>query len=343
MFFINELINLDRKQKNRVATIIEGEHQGKKAIYVGERLYNSEEDVAVFTSLPREVVASDKPTIAMMNGERVFVESIKSDPHMIICGGGHVSIAVIKMAKMLEFSVTVLEDRPFFAERAKAAGADYVICDQFEKGLETIEGNENTYFVIVTRGHRYDIECLRSILKKNHAYIGMIGSKKRVKSVKDLMISDGFDKNLVDSMYSPIGMKIGAETPAEIAVAIMAEIIQVKNQEKGSSGFTTEIIEYLEKEWKKTKLPLAIVTIISRKGAAPRGIGTKMLVMRTGQMIGTIGGGCAEADIQHQAIQCMEQGISKLVQVDMTGKDAEEDGMVCGGMIEVFIDCFQLF
>lgn len=343
MLFINELMNLDRKQKNRVATIIEGQHQGKKAIYIDGDLYDSQGEVGLFTSIPSEVISGDKATITELNGDRIFVESLKSDPHMVICGGGHVSISVIKMAKMLEFYVTVLEDRPIFADRARAAGADCVVCEPFEKGLDKIEGNENTYFVIVTRGHRYDVECLQSILKKRHAYIGMIGSKKRVKGVKDLMVGYGFDKSLVDSIYSPIGLSIGAETPAEIAVSIMAEIIQIKNQEKGTIGFTTEILEYLQKEWKKTKFPLAVVTIISRKGAAPRGLGTKMLVIRTGQMIGTIGGGCAEADIQQLAIQCMEQGVSKLVQVDMTGKEAEEDGMVCGGVIEVFIDCFQLF
>lgn len=343
MLFLNELMNLDTKQENRVATIIEGKNQGKKAIYIDGSLYDSQGDVSLFTAISEEAIAADKAMITEVNGERVFLESIKSEPHMVICGGGHVGVAIIKMAKMLEFYVTVLEDRPVFANNARQAGADCVICEQFEKGLKKIDGNKNTYFVIVTRGHRYDVECLRAILQKTHAYIGMIGSKKRVKAVKELLFEENFAPALIDSIYSPIGLRIGAETPAEIAVSIMAEIIQVKNQDKGSSGFTIEIMDYLKKEWSRTKFPLAVVTIISRKGAAPRGVGTKMLVIRTGQMIGTIGGGCAEASIQQEAIQCMETGTSKLMQVDMTGREAEDDGMVCGGVIEVFIDCLQLF
>lgn len=343
MLFLNELTELDMKKRNRIATVIEGSHVGKKAIYIDGGLYDSQGDVEFFTSIPDEAILSEKATVLESGGERIFLESVKPNPHMVICGGGHISIPVIKMAKMLDFKVTVLEDRPMFADNARKAGADQVICNAFEKGLATIAGDQNTYFVIVTRGHRYDVECLEYILKKPHAYIGMIGSKKRVHSVKELMEEKGFERELIDSIYSPIGLRIGAETPAEIAVSIMAEIVQVKNKEKGTVGFTTELFQYLKTDWKQTKFPVAIVTIISRKGSAPRGIGTKMLVVRTGQMIGTIGGGCAESAIQQQAIQCMEKGQSKLVCVDMTGREAEDDGMVCGGIIEVFIDCHQLF
>lgn len=336
-------MELDRKKKNRVATVIEGNHIGQKAIYIDGSLYDSQGDVDFFVTIPEDSITSEKPLVIEHREERIYLESVTSDQHMVICGGGHVSIPIIKMAKMLEFRVTVLEDRPKFADNARAAGADFVLCDTFEHALSTIQGDSNTYFVIVTRGHRYDAQCLEQILNKDHAYIGMIGSKKRVYAVKQLMKEKGFEESLLDSIYSPIGLNIGAETPAEIAISVMAEIVQVKNKEKGTSGYTTELLHYLITEWKKMRFPIAIITIISRKGSAPRGIGTKMLAVRTGQMIGTIGGGCAEAAIQQQAMLCMEQGSSKLVCVDMTGKEAEEDGMVCGGCIEVFIDCHQLF
>lgn len=343
MSFLEQILCNQKKNKVRIATVVQGENIGKKSFYYNGAVENTNTE-DFFQLLEKEEskkIQEEQSIIIEKNGQKVFIESLQKEPHMVICGGGHVSIPVIKMAKMLEFRVTVLEDRPSFADNARRAGADEVICNSFVQGLHQIEGNENTYFVIVTRGHRYDVDCLTEILQKDHAYIGMIGSKKRVKSVKELMEEKGFSKELIESIYSPIGLKIGAEMPSEIAVSIMAEIIQVKNTKKGNIGYTREILQFLE-EWKENKVPVAIVTIISRKGSAPRGIGTKMLVTRDGRMVGTIGGGCAESAIQGQAIQCMEKGESKLVFVDMTGKEAEEDGMVCGGVIEVFIDCYSL-
>lgn len=343
MLFLNEMLKLEPQQNNRIATVIEGRHQGKKAIYIDGGLYDSQGSPEFFVNMNEACLEETSSMLTEIDGERVFIESLLSEPKIVICGGGHVSIPVIKMAKMSGFHVTVLEDRPTFANNARSAGADLVICDSFEKGLANVRGDFNTFFVIVTRGHRYDAECLEMILPKTFRYIGMIGSKKRVAAVKQLMEEKGFSKEILEELHSPIGLKIGAETPAEIAVSIMAEIISVKNKQVCGSGFTTEILDYLNGEWKQMKFPVAVVTIISRKGSAPRGIGTKMLVVRTGKIIGTIGGGCAEAAVLEQAIQCMENKTSKLYQVDMTGKEAEEDGMVCGGVIEVFIDCCDLF
>ena len=102
-----------------------------------------------------------------------------------------------KIGKMLGFHVTVLEDRPLFANHARSAGADIVICDNFESGLEQISGDKNTYYVLVTRGHRYDQECLRIICEKPYAYIGMIGSRKRVKTVIEQLEQEGTDPEVL--------------------------------------------------------------------------------------------------------------------------------------------------
>ena len=116
---------------------------------------------------------------------RIFRERIGRIPRLVICGGGHVSAAVTKLGKMLGFEVTVLEDRPKFADHVRKAGADNVICAPFKEGLAKIGGDSDTWFVIVTRGHRYDAECLEIIVEKQNAYIGMMGSKRRVAIVKD--------------------------------------------------------------------------------------------------------------------------------------------------------------
>ncbi len=263
------------------------------------------------------------------------------EKQLVICGGGHVSIPLIEIGLKLGFLVTVLEDRPSFADNARRAGATQVICDSFTAGLSTIEGDEDTFFVIVTRGHRYDKQCLEQIVKKKHAYIGMIGSRKRVQIVKQELLEGGSPKEVLDTVHSPIGLDIGAETPAEIAIAIMAEMIEVKNKKQRNFGFTKEILQVIRnKETADAKKVLA--TIVSRKGSAPRAVGTKMLFLEDGRTIGTIGGGCMEAEVLRQAKQMLcaaENSVpAQLCHVDLTGNDAEDDGMVCGGIIDVLLE-----
>ena len=112
---------------------------------------------------------------------------------LVICGAGHVSIPVIQIGRMIGCTVTVLEDRPKFAYNARRAGADTVLCEPFEEGLKKIPGDPDIYFIIVTRGHRYDQVCLEKIMKKEHAYIGMMGSRARTVKVKQALLEQGAD------------------------------------------------------------------------------------------------------------------------------------------------------
>ena len=238
-----------------------------------------------------------------------------------------------------QYQVTVLEDRPKFADNARVAGADVVICDSFEHGLERISGGDDTYFIIVTRGHRYDEVCLGAIVEKPNAYIGMMGSRRRVAIVKEELFEQGHKREKLDEVYTPIGLKISAETPEEIAVSVMAEIIQVKHEKAEGCGYSKELLEALcDEDCKKQKKVLA--TIISRKGSAPRGVGTKMLILEDGTLIDTIGGGCAESDVITKALLMMreEKVRFQICMVDMTREAAEEEGMVCGGRIEVMLE-----
>ncbi len=270
--------------------------------------------------------------------DTVFCEMLAGEAEIVICGGGHVSVPVIQIGRMLGCQVTVLEDRAEFAGHARQAGASEVICRPFEQGLETIAGGKNVYFIIVTRGHRYDQICLERIAKKEHAYIGMMGSRKRTAAVKQALIENGADADVINRVYTPIGLEIGARTPEEIAVAVMAQLIQVKNKNPGS-GFPQGMLDAILDE-KRAAGRKVLATIISRTGSAPREVGTKMLVLADGSCIGTIGGGCAEAKILQKAQHLLEDGVKKfqLCQVDMTGREAEEEGMVCGGAIEVMLE-----
>lgn len=269
--------------------------------------------------------------------ESCFFDTLGNEKRLVICGGGHVSISVIRMGQMIGCHVTVLEDRPKFADAARMAGADEVYCEPFKDGLQKIEGDADTYFIIVTRGHRYDEECLEEIVKKRHAYIGMIGSRRRVALVKEHLLERGCDKNVLNELYSPIGLNIGAETPEEIAVAIIAEIIEVKNKKKRTYGFSKEIRKAIENDTGHGQKVLA--TIIERKGSAPQGIGVKMLIFEDGTCVGTIGGGCMEAGVLEKARLLMAtEGEATICSVDLMNVDAGEEGMVCGGAVKVLLE-----
>ena len=283
------------------------------------------------------------------SNERVFRERIGRTPKLIICGAGHVSMPIIRMGKMLGFIVTVIEDRPKFADNARAAGADQVFCLPFQEGLADIPGDSDSWFVIVTRGHRYDTECLESILQKRYAYVGMMGSRRRTAIVKDQLEEKGISREVLDSVHTPIGLKIGAETPEEIAVSVMAEIIQVKNarSEEGggkAGGYSDEMLSCIlgtESDRENTGVQKKVLaTIISRKGSAPRSVGTKMLILEDGTTVDTIGGGCVESEIIQKALLMMRMDMPdfQICTVDMTADQAEDEGMVCGGVVEVMLE-----
>ena len=338
MTFYDVLETLNPNCKNISVTVIEGKYAGEKALFSnGKLIWESQHNG--FFSRKEDLVKEADSGLLETEGQKLYCELLGSQKKLVICGGGHVSIPIIKIGKMIGFQTIVLEDRPKFADAARRAGATEVICQPFREGLSQIEGDADTFFVIVTRGHRYDQVCLESIAEKSHAYIGMIGSKLRVKKVKEAVIEQGADPQVIAHVYTPIGLDIGAETPEEIGVAIMAEIIDVKNKRKSACGYPKELMKAIQSqdEYKKHKI---LATIVSRRGSAPRGIGTKMLVFPDGSCVGTIGGGCVEADIFQKALFMLRSSDSKskLCHVDMTGRDAEEEGIVCGGVIDVFLE-----
>lgn len=166
----------------------------------------------------------------------IFVENVIAPIELLILGGGHIALPVCEMAKILGYKVTVVDDRPLFANHKRFAAADRVICNSFAQALSGLSINPATYIVIVTRGHKHDKECLQTVIDKPAGYIGMIGSKRRVKALLTELAENGTEQERLDRVFSPIGLNIGAETPAEIAVSILAEIIQVQRAGLMKSG-----------------------------------------------------------------------------------------------------------
>lgn len=327
---------------NIVFSALDKEHIGEKALFSEGRLIWESKAQGFFSENRDEAVAMTESGVSEIAGERVFCDTLGNEKQVVVCGGGHVSMPVIQIGIMMGCEVTVLEDRPKFADNARRAGATHVICEPFEVGLDQVEGSADTYFVIVTRGHRFDQVCLEKIAQKEHAYIGMIGSRRRVALVKQQLIERGISKDVLDAVYTPIGLDIGAQTPAEIGVAIMAEIIEVKNKKKRTYGYSKEIVRAITDTNGEPERKV-LATIVSRKGSAPQGIGVKMLVLSDGRCIGTIGGGCMEAAVLQKALLMIRTATQKaeLFHVDLTGADAEDEGMVCGGTVDVLLEAIE--
>ncbi|WKY47141.1 XdhC/CoxI family protein [Eubacteriaceae bacterium ES3] len=146
-----------------------------------------------------------------------------------IFGGGHVGLEVEKMLAYIGFKTTVIDDRKEFVNRQRFPKAgDVKLVKDFSSAFDGLDCDENTYLVIVTRGHSWDYEVLKRALQEKVAYIGMIGSKRKNKTIFDRLREEGVTEDMLKQVHAPIGLSIGAETPEEIAVSIAAEIIQVK-------------------------------------------------------------------------------------------------------------------
>src|SRR5262249_44016990 len=192
--------------------------------------------------LARQAMLSGKATTLadmIVGGEAaaVAIEVIRPKPSVIIFGAGHVGQAVGLMANMIGYSVTVVDDRETFANRDRLPDPGITIkAEPFEQAARSVAITSNTAVVIVTRGHQYDELCLRSVVESRAKYIGMIGSRRRVISVFKQLTESGVSPRLLERVHAPIGLKIGARSPQEIAVAILAEIIQTFNQATDSPG-----------------------------------------------------------------------------------------------------------
>ena len=335
--FFTHIMNLNKSTCHISAMIVGGHDLGSKALWTSDGYIYQSSNSPIWDKLTYCMGDIKCTTLITVDGQDILCELLGSQPNLIICGAGHISMPLIQMGKMLEFNVTAIDDRPQFSDNARKAGADKVICNSFADSLKEISDTLNNYYVIVTRGHRYDTTCLDQIIDKSHVYIGMIGSRKRIATVKTTLIEKGISQDALESVHMPIGLDIKAETPEEIAIAIMAEIIKIKNTTYASYHYSKEMLTGLLTAMpEKGRKALAIIT--RRKGSAPRNIGTKMLVFENGSTIGTLGGGCAEAEVLEKARYCIQHHDSCIIHVDMTGRQVEDEGMICGGIIEVYIE-----
>lgn len=166
---------------------------------------------------------------------RAYIKVFAKREKLLIMGGGHLGAELYTLGKFLNKYVVVFDDREEFANRERFSEADEIIFGKMEETVKNYSIDENSYIIIVTRGHENDKECLKAILDKKVSpkYIGMVGSRGKVLSTYKELLDEGYSKEELKKIYSPIGLDISSSEPKEIALGIMAEITAVKNQKTG--------------------------------------------------------------------------------------------------------------
>jgi xanthine dehydrogenase accessory factor len=158
-----------------------------------------------------------------------FVEEFKMESQAYIFGGGHVALALEPLLRHVDFRTTIIDDREDYANAERYPHAERtIVCDSFDNSFDEIETDEDSFIIIVTRGHKGDLQVLRQALKRPYAYLGMIGSRRKNEQLYKQLLSEGVTQEQIDTVYSPIGLDIKSETPEEIGISIVAEIIQVR-------------------------------------------------------------------------------------------------------------------
>ncbi|MFH0941167.1 MAG: XdhC/CoxI family protein [Candidatus Omnitrophota bacterium] len=169
-----------------------------------------------------------KSGLQVCGGEvSIFLEVLEPDKKIIIAGAGHIGLALSLITKLLGFEVVIADNRRAFASASRFPHADRLICAPYKEAFKKTPIDKNTFIVIVTHGHAFDMESLEAALKTGAGYIGMIGSDAKIKLVFSALAKKGFKKSELKCVHTPVGLDIGAETPEEIAVAIAAELVAV--------------------------------------------------------------------------------------------------------------------
>lgn len=203
---------------------------GRRLAWDGVRLHGELDEPAATEAARRVLVGAPlEPRCLLVPGAGVelYVERVHPPAELVIVGAGHIAQPLARLGSLLDYRVTVVDDRPDFARRERFPEADRVVVVDFDDPFAGIAITRRTHIVLVTRGHRYDYDCARALARMGAepAYLGMIGSRRRIRAAFEQLAREGMPAEWLARVHAPLGLDIGAETPAEIAVAIVAEMI----------------------------------------------------------------------------------------------------------------------
>lgn len=234
---VQEAVARGRDAASGVVVSASGVHLvGRRLVWDGERHHGSLDDPSADASarglLEDARAAAGCHEIA--DGIELYLERWSPQPELLIVGAGHIARPLAVIGRLLDFRVVVLDDRPEFVTAERFPGAAVRIVD-FAEPFADLDVGPRTALVLVTRGHRYDYDCLLALARDGArpSYIGMIGSRRRVRAAFEQLAGEGIDPAWLSRIHAPLGLDVGAETPAEIAVAVAAEIVLA---ERGGSG-----------------------------------------------------------------------------------------------------------
>jgi xanthine dehydrogenase accessory factor len=222
-----------------VLTHLKGKNQSFQIL--GHAISEPDKEIFVGTSftveninmLKKEFSTITRCALLLLDQTRVLVDRIHKEKTLFCIGAGHVAVPTAHLAALAGFRVMVLDDRPEYvsAKRFPEAYSTIVVKD-FKHAFEGFEIDKDSYIVIFTYSHQYDREALEQTIATSAGYVGMISSKRKRAAIFDALMAKGVKKERLEWVHSPIGLDIGAETPEEIAVSIVAELIQVRSQQK---------------------------------------------------------------------------------------------------------------
>lgn len=195
--------------------------------------------------LHRDGGAATRRSQSRPGDAQVILQLYEAPARLFIVGGGHVGLAIARLGELTGFNIAVLDDRAEFANRERFPMAEEVLCGDVAELIDGARLDSQTYCVLVSRGHQVDELALRHIVGRGAAYVGMIGSRRRTQTVLRHLEEDGIPADQLARVYTPIGLDIGAETPEEIAVAILAEIILLR---RGGTGRVLSSMEHRRQE-----------------------------------------------------------------------------------------------
>ena len=187
----------------------------------------------------RQAARTNRSSIATANFsegvQAFFLDVLGSPSDLVIAGAGHIARPLCEISAICGFHVVIVDDRPEYADSIHFPKAARVICQDFQQAFQEYPWSRRSHVVLVTRGHKHDEDCLRQIIGADLAYIGMIGSHRRTRAVLSELKNEGIEPAWLDKIFAPIGLDIGAETPEEIAICIVAEMIKVRRAGKAAS------------------------------------------------------------------------------------------------------------
>lgn len=186
-------------------------------------------DVALRELAVKALTEKQCATVEVADSVYAFLDILAPDAKLLICGAGHIAMPLARFAREVGFSVTVLDDRSDFAHPSRFPGCE-VIAEAYAPTLRNMPLGPSCYAVVITRGHEHDSDCLMEILPKQTAYVGLIGSRRRIRFVMEELVKKGISRERCEAVFSPIGLPIGSESPEEIALAIASELVCVRRR-----------------------------------------------------------------------------------------------------------------